>query len=113
MLTGRGKNEYMKEQPLPDHSKIPGTPKTQSTIIPCSLAEPASVSHNDSMHRFFSDSFFVTVLRQAFVQLYAGQRKEQVSYKHLPPCALGTFVSFFSENDACFLESFARYANRV
>ena len=48
MLTGpRGKNESLKQQPLPDHSKIAGTPKTQSTIIPCSLAEPASVSHND------------------------------------------------------------------
>ena len=48
MLTGRGKNESMKEKPLPAHSKIPGTPKVRSTIMPCSLAEPVSViSHNN------------------------------------------------------------------
>ena len=33
MLTGRGNNESMKEQPLPDHSEIPGTSKNQPAII--------------------------------------------------------------------------------
>ena len=48
MLTGRGKNESMKEKPLPAHSKIPGTPKIRSTIMPGSPAEPVSViSHNN------------------------------------------------------------------
>ena len=47
MLTGWGKNESMKEKPLPAHSNIPGTPNVRSTIMPCSLVEPMSViSHN-------------------------------------------------------------------